>query len=110
MTRVTPPEARVLFRPRNKEGAVLVNAVQSGEVQIATVHHVEGTGIEDQVVEDIDVVNLSRRKDNHGRDVPAQRQQRVQLDRRFGSSELGPREQREAQVDGGGVQRVGRLL
>ena len=36
----------------------------------------------------------------------AQVEQRVQLDRRFGGAKLGPGKQRQAQVDGGGIQGI----
>ena len=39
----------------------------------------------------------------------AQVEQRVQLHRRFGVAKLGPGKQRQAQIDGGGIQRIDRL-
>ena len=42
--------------------------------------------------------------------VAAEIQERVQLDRRFGGSESGPREEAQAEIDCGRVQGVGRLF
>ncbi len=47
---------------------------------------------------------------DEGRDVAAQIEQGVQLDRRFGRAEWCPRKHRRAQIDHGRVQRVDRLL
>jgi len=44
------------------------------------------------------------------RDIPTQIEQRVQLDGALVAAELRPRKQRQAQVDGRGVEGVGRLL
>ena len=44
------------------------------------------------------------------RDIAAQVEQRVQLDRSLGRSEMRPRKQRQAQVDGRGVERVDGVL
>ena len=48
----------------------------------------------------------ARRNVNERWDVAAQVKQGVHLHRRLGASEMRPREDREAQVDGGGVERV----
>jgi hypothetical protein len=42
-------------------------------------------------------------------DSAAQVEQGVQFYRRFGFAKLGPRKQRQAQVDGGGIQGIDRL-
>ena len=45
-----------------------------------------------------------------GEDVAAQIEQRVEFDRRFGALERRPAEQGEAEIDGGGVERVDGLV
>ena len=47
---------------------------------------------------------------NEARDVAAQVDQRVQLDRRLGRAKWRPGEQRKAQIDGGGIERVDGFL
>ena len=47
---------------------------------------------------------------DEARDVAAQVDQRVQFDRRLGRAEWRPRKQRQAQVDGGGIERVDGFL
>ena len=82
----------------DKEGAGLMEAMESGEVEIAAIHDIEGTGFPDQLVEDVDVVNTARRDNDHGGQVALQRQQRVQFDGGLALPKCGPGKQREAQV------------
>ena len=44
------------------------------------------------------------------REVAAQVQKRVQLDGHLGRAKQGPKKHRQAQVDGAGIQRVGRVF
>jgi len=83
-----------------------MQAEQAREVEVGPVHDVEGAGFGDERVEHADVVG-PRLGDMHERgDAAAQVEERVQLDAGLGGAEQGPREQGEAQVDGGGVERV----
>jgi hypothetical protein len=55
-TRVAPLETRVLFGPRNKEGATEMHPMQAAEIQIAAIDDVKRAGLVEQLVEDVDVV------------------------------------------------------
>ena len=89
-----------------KKGAGLMHRVKPSEVQIASVHHVEGTSLDRQDVEYVDIVQLAVADVDEGRDRAPQVQQRMQLDGCLRRSKRRPVEQTQAQVDGGGVQRV----
>lgn len=104
---VTAGTAEVFLGASDKESAGLMDPMESGEIEIATVHDVEGARLPDQLVEDIHVVNTARRDNDDGGKVALQCQQRVQFDGRLVPPEGGPRKQREAEVDGGGIQRIG---
>ena len=86
-----------------------MQAVESLEVEIAAVHDVEGARLGNEHIEDVDVVQFAVGEMDETRDSPVQVEQRVQLHGCFGCAELGPREQRQAQVDGGGIQCIDRL-
>src|SRR5687767_6231132 len=88
---VYPATVESLFGPSHKESSRLMHAVESSEIEIGTVHQVNGAGFPDQLIEDVDFVDLSARDDDHGRNTAAQIEQRVKLDGRFVSSELSPR-------------------
>ena len=70
--------------------------VKASEIQIPSVEDVESSWFEDQLIENRHIVNLSMSNDDEGRNASAQIQERVQFDRSFALSELGPREKGQA--------------
>ena len=84
--------------------------VKPSEVQIAPIHDVDRPGFQHQDVEHIDIAQLAVGDVDEAGNVAAQVEQRMHLHRRPGRSEVRPREDRQAQVYGRGVQRVGRVL
>ena len=57
--RIPPLGVEVGFGARHKEAARVVQTMEPVEVDIASVHDVEGAGLGDQQVEDIDVVQFA---------------------------------------------------
>lgn len=108
--RITSAATEILPSASDKESPVLVDAVQSSKIQISSVHDIEGTGFVHELVEKIYVVDAAGCDNKHRRDVALQAQQGMQFDPGLASPEGGPGKKRQAQVDGGGVQRVGSLL
>ncbi len=43
----------------NEEGAGLMQMIESPEIQVAAIHQVNGAGFPDQLIENVDLVNLS---------------------------------------------------
>ena len=80
------------------------------EIDVGPIHDVEGAGLGADLVEDVDVVRFAVGNADKRGDVAVQVQQRVHLHSSLVPAELGPREQREAQVDGGRVQSVEGLI
>ena len=108
--RITTLGFEIGFGARDKEASRLVQAIEPFEVDVASVHDVEGAGLGQQQVQDIDVVQFAVADVQERRDVAAQIQQRVQLDGRLGRAKRCPRKHRQAQVDGAGIQSVDRLF
>lgn len=106
-TRVTAGAAEVVLGASNEESAAVMEAMPPGKVEVAAIHDVERAGFPDQLVEDVDVVNTARRNNDYRGKVALQRQQGVEFDGGFVPPEGGPREQREAEVNGGGIQCIG---
>jgi len=52
-----------------------MHAVESAEIQIATVHQINGSGLPDQLIEDVDLVDLSTGDDHHAGNAAAQIEQ-----------------------------------
>jgi len=92
------------------ESRGLVNGIEAIEVQIPTVDDIEGSGFEDQLIEDMDVVNLAMRDNEERGNASSEIQEGMQLHGAFVSSELGPREKRETEIDRGGVQCISGLI
>ena len=104
--RVAPLCFEIGLRARDKERPGEMQSVQALEVEIAPVHHVKGARLGQQLVEHIDVVPLAVGDADEARNVAAQIDQCVQLDRRLGRTKRCPRKQRQAQIDRCGVQGV----
>ena len=107
---VTAGVAEVFLGAGDEESAGLMKPMESGEIEIATIHDVEGARFPDQLVEDVHVMNTARRDNDDGGKVALQGQPRMQFDRRLVSPKRGPRKEREAQINGGRVQCIGRRL
>jgi len=107
---VETPESEVAFRPCDQEGRCLMDSIKATEIQISTVDNIEGSWFEGQLIEDVDIVNFAM-SDNHERgNTSSEVQEGMQFHSGFVGSEFGPREKRQTQIDGGGVQSVGRLI
>ena len=108
--RVAAFDPEVGLAAGDEEATCLVEPVQSLEVEKAPIHDVESAGFGQQLVEDIDFVHLAIADVDKSRDVATQIEQRVQLDRCLGRTKRRPRKHRQAQVDGGGIQGIDRLV
>ena len=89
-----------------------MHRVKPGEVQVAAVHDVECAGLHRKGVQNVHVVHLGVGHEDHRGDVAPQVHQGVRLDAPLRLPELRPREQGEAEVDGGrveGVDSVGQI-
>jgi len=102
--------SEVGFDARHKKAARVVQAMEPFEVEIISVHDVEGTGLGQQQVKHMDVVSCAVADVQERGGVAAQVQERVQLDGRLGRVKRNPRKHRQAQVDSAGIQRVDRVF
>ena len=108
--RVAPLELGVALGARHKEGLRLVNHEQSGEVQIAPIHQVKRSRLQQQGVHHIDLVRLAVGDVNETGDIASQVQQRVQFDGRLGRAKRCPGKHRQTQVDSAGIEGVDRCI
>jgi hypothetical protein len=96
----------IRLRPGHEECAGLVQRVQAGEINITAVHDVDGTGLGEQHVQRMNVVQLAVGYVDEARDIAAQIKQRVHFHGSFRRTEVRPGEHRQAQIDGRRVQCV----
>ena len=108
--RVHAPGVHIAFGSGHKEGTCLVHLEQARKVQIAPVHDVERAGLQNQDVQHIDLVHLAIADVDECWNGASQVQQGMELDGSLGFAKRGPVEQAQTQIDGGGVQRVDRVL
>ena len=78
--------------------------IEAAEVDVATVHHVDGSRLGKQHIKRVDIMQLAVRDVNETRDVAAQIKQSVHLHGGFGRTKPCPREHRQAQIDGRRIQ------
>ena len=106
---VASTEPEIAFCASYKKCHFLMDAIKPCKVDIGSVHDVERTDFENQLVEDIHIVNLAGGNNDKGWEVSLQGQKRVQFDGRLGSAKLCPREHGKTQIDHGSIQGVGRI-
>ncbi len=107
---VSSREARIGLGSRHKETARLVQAMQSGKVEIAAIHDIERPSLWNNLVENVHVVQLAIADMDETGDVAPQIEQRVQFDGGLGLTKRRPVKDRQAQIDGGRIQCVNRLF
>ena len=105
--RVTAGAAKVLLGAGDKERSALMKTMPAREVQIGAIHDVEGASFPDELVEDVHIVNTAWCDNDDGGKVALEGQQCVEFDGGFVTAKRSPWKKREAQVNGGGVQRIG---
>jgi len=103
----TAGATEILLGTGDEESATLVEAMPAGEVEVAAIHDVERAGFPDELVEDVDVMNTAGGDNDDGGKIALEGQQGVEFDGGFVLSKCSPRKQRETEVNGGGVQRIG---
>ena len=107
---VTAGAAEVLLGPGDEESTALMQPMPPGEIEIAAIHDVKRTGFPDELVEDVYIMHTASGDNDDGGKVALESQQRVKFDGGLVPAESSPRKEREAQVNGGGVQRISRRL
>ncbi len=100
----------VAFGTGHKEGVGLMHLEQASKVDVASAHDVVRAWPQDQDLQNIDLVHLAIADLDKGRNRASEVQQDVQLDGCLGFAKRRSVEQTQTQIDGGGIQRVDRVL
>jgi hypothetical protein len=93
-----------------KKARLCSQGIQTAEVDVATIHDVEGARFDKQLVEDIEIVYVSSRDVDKARDTAPQVHQGVHFDCTLASAKSRPGKERKTQIDGRRIEGVGRLL
>src|SRR5438045_6686395 len=108
--RVASLEQNVFFAAHDKECGTPCEQVETFKIDIAAVHHVEGTRLGNDLVENIDVVRFPFCNADKRGNAAMQVQQGMHLDRRFVPAKSCPGKQRQAEIDGRGIQGIEVLI
>ena len=108
--RVDATKEQIGFSPDDKKRLRLMQGEPASEVGEAAIHDVKAASFGYQDVEYIDLVHLAIGDVDEGGNVAAQVEQRMHFDGSLGGAEARPRKDAQAQVDGRGIECVGRLL
>lgn len=87
-----------------------MNFEEAAKVEITAIHDIDGPGLDDQIVEDIDIVNVSGGYDHHRGNVAVQIQKGVHFYGALPFPELGPGKQRQTKIDGCRIQDINGLF
>ena len=104
--RVQASGVEVRFGSGDEEGACLSQYMETLEVEIGPVHDMEGPGLREQEVKDVDIVQLAIGDVDKAGDGSAQVEQGMQLDGGLGGAKRCPGKHRQAQVDGRGIKGI----
>ncbi len=92
----------------HEERAARLEPMEAGEIDVASIHDIEGTRLDGKDVQDPHIGHLARADVDESRDRATQVNHCVELHGRLRAAEVGPGEERHAQVDRGGIQGVDR--
>src|SRR6266852_5685604 len=108
--RVASLEQHVRLGAHDKEGRAERKDEEPLKIDVAPVQHVEGHRLWQDLVEEVHIMHIPTGDADKCGNVAVQVQQSVHLDGGLAPAKLGPRKQRQAQVDGGRIQSVQTLL
>ena len=103
-------ESHVALGPRDEECSGLMNAMESCEIDVSTIHDIDASRFENNLVEHVHVVDTPVGNAHKHWDGAFQVDHPVQLDCGFGLSEMRPWEHGKAQVDCRGIKRVNHFV
>jgi hypothetical protein len=76
---------------------------------VAAIHHIDGSGLRHDQIERCGIAHFAVRNMDKAGDWTAQIEQRVHLHGRFGRTKIGPRKQRQAQIDRRAIESINRI-
>src|SRR5258707_13693384 len=80
--------------------------IEALEIDVGPIHDIKGIGLRQNLIENVHVMNLAVSNLNESGDGASYVEQGVHLHGAFSGSKPGPRNQRQAEVDGRGIQCV----
>lgn len=110
LLRIETPESEISFGADDEKGSGLMNLVEARKVQIASVEKVNGSGFDEEFVEEFDLVGFAMSDEDQRGNAAAQVHQGMEFDRSFALAEVSPREKRQTKIDGGRIEGINGLF
>lgn len=107
---IAAAEVEIGFGSSDEEGLGSLEAIESFEINVSSIHDIVGTWFDGKLIEDSHIVRFALGNADKTRDAATEIKEGVQFDSRFASPKLGPRKEREAEIDGGGIESVDGLV
>jgi len=104
--RVSALQHNILLGASDEECRGQRETKEASEIQVAPIKNVERAGLDSNVVESVDIMQVSIENPNKHGDISVQVEQRVHLDGGLVFAKLGPRKQRQTQIDCRRIQSV----
>lgn len=105
-SRVETLPLRVPFRSRDEETTFLVNGMESLKIEVTSVQDIARTGLNGQDIEDIHVMHRSVCDVDKRWQIAPQVEEGMGFHRSFRFPEMCPREDRQTEINGGGIECV----
>jgi len=103
-------EVEIGFGSSDEEGLGCLEAIESFEINVSTIHDIVGTWFDGKLIEDSHIVRFALGNSDKTRDAATEIKEGVQFDSRFASPKPGPGKEREAEIDGGRIESVDGLV
>lgn len=101
---IAAAEVEVGFGPSNEEGFGHLEAIESFEIDISSIHDIVGSWFDRKLIEYGHIMRFALRNVDKTRDAATEIKERVQFDSRFTSPKLCPGKESETKIDGGGIE------
>lgn len=99
LARLPDMEVEIALGPNDEERSGLSKPEETGEIEVSTIHYIDGSGSHRHPVEEGNIVFPSLRNVDKQRDRALQIHLRMNLHGSFGFAEVRPGKERQAQVD-----------
>lgn len=109
-TRFADMKAEISFCTDHEESTLGCKALQAVVIEVATVHDIDATRLDHDLIKEVDIVNVSFANPYKYRDRAGDGHLRVDLDSGLRRPEVGPWEPLKAQVDGCRINGVDHFL
>ena len=109
-SRLVDGKLRISFTADHEGGTGDCYAEEPQKIKVTTIENIDTPSLEIHLIKEVNIMHTSLCKAYEYRDRAGQIDLRMQFNCRFGSLEIRPREHREAEVYGGGIDGVNDLV